>query len=304
MPSAPDPASEPAGRRPWVVPALIALLCLVWGSTWWAIRICLLDQPPLSSAALRFCIAGAAMAALAPALHRRERAPAPPVWLWVTAGGLNFASSYGVLYTVEQFVPSGIAAVLWAVFPLLMAISGQCVLGERLAARQLLGFVVSFGGIVCVFGSGLGGLGEAHLGYALLLFVSPVVSAIGTTLVKRYGSGTSSVLLNRNGMLLGAAILAIAAFASEQPLAMAWTTRGVLATLYLALLGTAMTFGVYFWLLRTAPASLLSLITYVSPVLAMLLGAVVGDGDPSAGAWLGTLLVAVGIALVVVRRRR
>ncbi len=303
MPSAPELAPPDATRR-WLVPALIALLCLIWSSTWWTIRICLLDQPPLSSAALRFCVASLAMTALAGPLHRRERAPAPPPWLWATAGTCNFAGSYGVLYTAEQYVPSGVAAVLWGIFPLLMAISGLCFLGERLTARQLLGFVVSFGGIVCVYGSGLGGLDAAHSGAALLLLVSPFVSAIGTTLVKRYGSRSSSVLLNRNGMLLSAALLTLAAFVREQPLAMAWTARGVGATLYLALVGTATSFGIYFWLMRTAPASLLSLITYVCPALAMLLAAAVGDGETTAGTWLGTALVAAGIALVVARRGR
>lgn len=297
------PAAEPLARpAPLAVPLQIALLCAIWGSTWWAIRLCLADQPPLSSAALRFAIAGAAMALLAPGLCRREAAPPPPTWLWVLAAGTNFAGSYGVLYVAETVVPSGIAAVLWAVFPLLMAGSGVWWLGERLRPRQLLGFVVAFGGIVTVFAGNLGGA-AGRPDMAALLLLSPVVSAVGTTLVKKYGSGTSSVRLNRNGMLLGAALLGAAAFLREDPLAMAWTWRGTVALLYLALFGTALAFGVYFHLLRTAPASMLSLITYVTPVLAMLLAAMVGDGAMDAAAWLGTLLVTAGIALVVRRPR-
>lgn len=82
---------------------------------------------------------------------------------------------------------------------------------------------------------------------------------------------------------------------------MAWTPRAILATLYLALLGTAMTFGIYFWLLRTAPASMLSLINYVIPVLAMLFAALVGDGEHGLAAWSGAGLVVLGVALVVRR---
>lgn len=290
MPSAPD-----AQPRPLVVPALIALLCLIWGSTWWAIRVCLEVQPPLSSAALRFLVAGAAMAALAPALRRVDRAPPPPAWLWLATGTLSFAGSYGVLYVAEQTVPSGAAAVLWAVFPLLMASSGVAWLGETLAARQWLGFLVSFAGIVTVFGSDLGG----GVGGALLLLVSPVISAIGTTLVKKFGRGTSSVLLNRNGMLFGALLLAAAAAANESPLHVQWTWRAAAATLYLAVPGTAVTFGAYFWLLQRVPASRLALISYVTPVLAVALGALVGDGAFGAPLAAGTLLVVAGIALVV-----
>lgn len=287
--------------RPLVL-SLVALLCAIWGSTWFAIRICLHDQPPLCSAALRFVVAGLVMAALAPRLRKLENAPPPPRWLWLVTGATNFAGSYGILYAAEASVPSGIAAVLWAIFPLLMAGSGVLWLGERIAPRQWLGFVVAFAGIATVFGGDRGG-GDARVGPALLLLLSPIVSAVGTTLVKRCGGGTSSVLLNRNGMLFGAVLLVAAAAALEDPAAMGWTPPAVLATLYLAVFGTATSFGVYFWLLRKAPASQLSLISYVTPVLAMGLGAAVGDGAMDAAAWVGTALVTGGVALVVRRAR-
>ncbi len=291
-----DTPVPPLHARSFVVPALIALLCVVWGSTWWAIRIALLDQPPLTSAALRFLVAGLATSAAAPLLRRVDHARPPPTWLWLATGATSFAGAYGILYVAEQTVPSGVAAVLWAIFPLLMAASGVLVLGERLGARQRAGFVVSFGGIVVVFARGLD-VGAA--GAALLLLASPIVSAAGTTLVKRFGKGTSSVLLNRNGMLFGAALLAVAALVREDPAAMVWSWRGVGATAYLALMGTALTFGVYFWLLQRVPASRLSLISYATPVLAVALGAIVGDGTFGWPLAAGTLLVVAGIVLVV-----
>ena len=286
----------------WTTSLAIALLCAVWGSTWYGIRICLEEQPPLTSCAVRFLVAALAMAALAPWLHRRERAPAPPTWLWCASGLTTFGGGYAILYVAELVVPSGPAAVLWGIFPLLMAASSVLFLGEKLARRQVLGTFVAFAGIVTVFGGGLGDIDSGNLGYSLLLLMSPFVACAGTTLVKKYGSNTSSVLLNRNGMFFGSALLLLLAFSLEQPLATEWTTRGVLALLYLALLGTTMTFGVYFWLLRTTPASKLALVAYVAPVVAMLLGAAMGDGAIDANAWLGAALVVLGIVLVVTRR--
>lgn len=285
------------------VPLAIGLLCLIWSSTWYGIRICLQEQPPLTSAAIRFLVAGLAMAAVAPWLRARENVPSPPAWLWLTAGLLSFSGSYGILYFAEQFVPSGIAAVLWGIFPLLMAVSGMLFLGERLGMRKLLGMLIAFGGILLVFGGGLGGIDVDNAHYALVLLLSPVVSAVGTTLIKKFGSGTSSVVLNRNGMLVGSLCLAAAALMLEQPLDATWSPRGVLALAYLALFGTALTFGIYFWLLRTTPASRLALITYVTPVLAMVLAAAVGDGDMDGNAWAGTVAVALGIVLVVSKGR-
>ena len=293
-------------NRSLLVPSLIAMLCLIWGSTWWAIRLCLCledRQPPLSSAAMRFLVAGLVMAAVVPLLRRVDRAPPPPTWLWLVCGATNFAGSYGVLYVAEQTVPSGVAAVLWAIFPLLMAGSGVFVLGERMRVVQGLGFLVSFLGIVVVFAGDLGKSENGALGAALLLLLSPLVSAFGTTLVKKYGQSTSSVLLNRNGMLFGALPLVIGAFAFESPLQVAWTLKGTLANLYLAVFGTALTFGTYFWLLQRVSASRLSLISYVTPVLAVVLGVVVGDGELSLALAIGTLLVVMGIVLVVQKRQ-
>ncbi|MGC6487234.1 MAG: DMT family transporter [Planctomycetota bacterium] len=295
------PAAAHASRPSVATAVMIALLCVVWSSTWWAIRVCLEEQPPLSSCAARFLIAGAAMACISPWLRRRERAPAPRAWLWVVCGLSNFGAGYGVLYLAETVVPSGIAAVLWAIFPLLMAASATCFLGERLRLAQWLGFAISFAGIVVVFSGDLGGVDDRNVGYAWLLLLSPLIAAFGTTLVKKYGSDASSVVLNRNGMLVGAALLTAWAFVREDPLAMAWSPRAIAATLYLALLGTTMTFGVYFWLLRTAPASMLSLINYVIPVMAMAFAALVGDGQHGPAAWTGAALVVLGVALVVRR---
>lgn len=297
MPTATD--SPPRTR---LVPFLIVLLCAIWGSTWWAIRLCLAAQPPLSSAALRFVLAGLAMAIATPHLLRLDPKPAPATWLWLATGTCSFAGSYGVLYVAERVVPSGIAAVLWAIFPLLMAASGVFVLGERLRPAQLGGIVVSFLGILTVFGGDLGADGARDpnlLGMALLLLLSPCVSAIGTTLVKKFGQGTSSVLLNRNGMLFGALLLAVVAFTFESPLAMRWTLPTTVATIYLAVFGTTLTFGAYFWLLQRVPASRLAMISYVTPVLAVVLGVIVGDGTADRWLWLGTALVVIGVALVV-----
>jgi drug/metabolite transporter (DMT)-like permease len=296
-PAPPSPIPPSPGR----VSLSVLVLCLVWSSTWWAIRLSLLDLPPCTAAAARFLFAGALMTGAASALRGREHGTAPPPWLWVTMAVCNFAASYGILYATETVVPSGIAAVLWAVFPVLMAVSGHLFLGERVRPRQALGFLIATAGTVTMFCGDLGGQHEALLLPALLLLASPIVSAVGTTLVKRHGQGHSSLLLNRNAMLLGGALLAGAALLLERPATAVWSPRAIVATVYLGAVGTALTFGLYFWLLRWAQASRLGLISYVTPSLALLFGWLVGDGTLDAATLAGGGLVAVGIALVVSR---
>ena len=291
--------SAPSAAR---INLLIALLCLIWGSTWIVIKEGLADLPPLSSAGARFALAAAAMCALSPLLARRVGGARPAAWLWITLGTLNFAVSYGLVYQAETVLPSGLVSLLWSVFPLLMAASGHWFLpGERLTLRRLAGFALGFLGVLVLFRTDVRASGPGAAGAAALLLCSPLVSAIGQTLVKRHGAGTSSVLMNRNGMLLGAVLLLAAGHWLERGAEIAWTPTAIWCTAYLALVGTVLTFGIYFWLLRYAPSYRLSLIAYVTPAIALSLGSLLG-GEPFTGATLaGSALVLLGVVLVVRR---
>ncbi|MBK8980128.1 MAG: EamA family transporter [Planctomycetes bacterium] len=301
---APADRSSPS---PLLVQALVALLCLLWGSTWLVIREGLRDLPPLTSAGVRFAISFAVMVALAPALHRRETGDCPPAWLWSVVGTLNFAASYAIVYTTETVLPSGLTSVLWAVFPLMMAVAGHAVLGEIMRPAQWLGFGLGFIGVCLLFVTDLDDverLGPDAVPAALLLFVSPLVSAVGQTCLKRFGSGASSILLNRNAMGLGAAWLLGAALAFERDATVRWTPTAIGSIVYLALFGTVTTFSLYFWLLRHAPATRLSVIAFVTPLIALTLGWVFGGETITAATATGAALVVLGVALAVVPRGR
>ncbi|GAB4158489.1 MAG: DMT family transporter [Planctomycetota bacterium] len=289
---------------PLAIALLFSFLCLVWSSTWLAIRYGLRDLPPYTSAALRFAIAGGLMAALAGPLRRLEGGTPPPLGLWSALGILNFAVSYGLVYYCEQagLLPS-IACVLWAVFPLMMALSGRLFLGERLRPGQVFGFVSSFGGVVYLFRTDLSSMGSETIPLALLLLGSPLVCAVGTTLLKKYGAGSSSVLVNRNAMLTGALLLGAFALWREHDAEFHWTGRAVLCLCYLSLFGTFLSFGIYHWLLRWTSASKMSLIAVITPALALLLDWAVGLLQPTWSLLSGTALILAGTMLVVRRVR-
>lgn len=279
--------------------ALVALLCGVWGSTWLVIRGGLRDLPPFTSAAARFWVAAAVMSLVAWPMARREGGGRPPTWLWAASGLLNFAGSYGVVYWCETRLPSGLVAVLWGVFPMLMAVSAHVFLpGERLRAGSWAGFAFGFAGLIVLFENDVQAVGAGAVPAALLLFVSPLVSTAGTTLIKRFGSGASSVLMNRNAMFVGAAALSTLALLTERGSVSRWTPAAIGSVAYLALAGTALTFGIYFWLLRFADAHKLSLIAYVTPAIALTLGWSVGGEPLRLSTLAGTALVLAAVVLV------
>ena len=147
-----EPADDPGGPGLLVTNLSIALLCLVWGSTWFVIREGLEDLPPFTSAGARFALAAAIMFCVSPVLARREGGRVPPLGLVFVMGLMNFAASYGIVYWSETRLPSGLVALLWAVYPMLMGAIGHVYLpGESLVPRQWLGLGVGFLGVLLLF---------------------------------------------------------------------------------------------------------------------------------------------------------
>jgi drug/metabolite transporter (DMT)-like permease len=276
------------------------MMCLVWGSTWLVIREGLDDVPPFTSAAVRFAVAGIAMLGLTALIGRKEGGIAPSRSLWVVLGVTNFAVSYGIVYRTETILPSGLVSLLWGVFPMLTALGAHWYLpGERLKGRQWLGFGLGFAGLVLLFVTDLRHFGPNGIPAALGLFVSPVVSAAGSLYVKKHGKATNSLALNRNAMLLGAAVLGVMALVTERDAEARWTLGAMGSVAYLALMGTVLTFGLYFWLMRFIDAHKLSLIAYVTPAIALTLGPLV-RGEPVRQSTIGgAACILCGVVLVV-----
>ena len=282
--------------------ALLAVLCAVWGTTWLVVKWGLRDLPPFGAAGVRFAMVAAAMAVVAPWLRRREGGGAVPGWLALVLGATNFAGSYAIVYFGETVLPSGLVSTLWAIFPLLMAVGGHFFLeGERLRLRTALGFLLGFGGVALLFWKDLGQFGPSAVPVALLVLAAPTVSAVGNIAVKRWGSGASAVVLARDSMLVAAILLGALALVFERDRPVRVTPAALAGLAYLSLVGTCLTFGVYLWLLRHMAASRLSLIAFVTPAVALLLGWAV-DAEPLH--WhtlLGAALILGGVALGAAR---
>ncbi|MCB9892135.1 MAG: EamA family transporter [Planctomycetes bacterium] len=295
----PLPGAGPSRRTTaWVV----ALLCLIWGSTWIVIAQGLKDLPPLTSAAARFLLAACGMTIVAGTIGRRESGERPGWRLSLVMGTLNFGASYGIVYWSETVLPSGLVSLLWAVFPIMMAVLGSFYLeGDRLVPRQWAGFALGFLGVFVLFRTDLAHLPDGAVAAGSILLLSPLVSAFGNAYVKKHAGGVRSLVLNRNGMAIGAVLLSTLAFVCERDAQVAWTPSAIASILYLALVGTVSTFGLFFWLLRYAPASQMSLIAYVTPVVALTLGTLVGGEPFHLHTLAGAALVLVGV-LIAVRR--
>jgi drug/metabolite transporter (DMT)-like permease len=298
------PSEAPKAPRRAVVLALIALLSVVWGSTWLVIAKGLHDMPPFTAAASRFVLAGFVMVLIAPALARREGGTRPPRSVVVVQGLCQFTGNFALVYLVETVLPSGLVSLLWATFPLMMALTGHFITkSEPLAGRQWLGLFVALLGVIALFWTDVSSIGPRAVGMAFLLLLGPASVTFSTTLTKRRAAGASSALLNRDSMLLGAVGLSLLALIFEEPASVRVTPTAVASIVYLAILGSVVTFGAYLWLLRSIPAYRLSLVSYITPVFALVLGASFGGEPLGASTVSGAALVLAGVALTLRSRR-
>lgn len=281
---------------------LYGTLVLIWSSTWVAIKIGLEDVPPLLSAGVRFSIAGAGLLLLAKALGRSLRTDGR---LAAIMGLLPFATAYGLIYWGEQYVPSGLAAVLFGVMPLYSAgIASVALADEPLRARLVAGICVAISGLALAFGESLA-LGDAK--WALLAAtacaVAPLAAAIGNVSIKRRGEGVDPIVLNGWAMLGGGALLLATSAPTEDWGATAVTAQAVGSVAYLALIGSAVPFVTLTRLLRELPAVTMSYIALLLPFGALAFGAALYDERVTAAAVGGALLVASGLLIAQWPRR-
>jgi drug/metabolite transporter (DMT)-like permease len=276
---------------------LYILLCLIWGTTWLVIKVGYGGLGPFNVAAIRFFVAGGVLAAIIPVLH----VPWPrgsQEWTVVAWVGLTmFAADYGLIYWAEQYIDSGLTAVLFAVMPIVtIFLAHFFVPDNRLTRRKLIGTLLAFGGIVALFGE------RVHIDPAAVWPMAAVVAAavfasVATIVSKNIGASLHPAALNAPAMLLGAGALSAVSLATGSGFRLPPDTSTWGAILYLAVAGSVISFLAYFSLLKEWSVTSLSFISIFTPAIALLLGLALLDEHPTALTALGGILILVGVTV-------
>ncbi len=256
----------------------------------------------MSGVALRFAIAAVVLFLLAYFLKVRIGTSTRERVLWLVNGILSFCITYGVIYWAEQWVPSGLAAVLAATFPLFVAPLAHFILpDERLRRAEILGILVGFAGVGVIFSEDYSALGGKQVLVAsAVILLAPLATAVANVIIKRWGAGIHPFSLTAVPMAMAAGVMGAVALAFERQATFIWSPSSIGALLYLAIFGSVVTFTLYFWLLSHMPAKRLALIAYVIPVVAVGIGAL--RGEPlTLRTLVGAVLVVGGTALAVHR---
>ncbi len=294
-------------RRPaWKTLLAFAIIYFVWGSTFLAIRIGVMEVPPLLLAAMRFLIAGLILYGWM--IARSE--PSPSRRQWTSAAILAFlifVIDYGLLFWAERRVPSGAAAVMMATIPVFIALSEILFLQtQRLTLRLVLALLVGIGGVAVLMSRSLnlGGAPIDKVG-AVALIIGSMSWSVAAILTRKLELPPSKVMSSGAQMLVGGVMLTLTAavlgeFHNFHPSAV---SRGAwLSLLYLIVAGSLIGFTAYVWLIHHESPTKVGTYAYVNPVVAVVLGYFLGGEPLGLRTILGTLFVLVSVVMITTTR--
>ncbi len=279
----------------WIV------VCLVWGTTYLGIRVALETVPVALLAGLRWAGAGVLLAALLPLFG--ERLPHPRTWGPIAIAGFLMAviGNGGVVWA-EQYVASGLAAVVVAMVPFwTVLIEAALPKGEKLTARTLIGLGIGFLGIVVLVWPELrfgGEEGRMFIAGVIALQIACFGWALGTSYTKRNAIGGSPLGASAMQMLLSGVMLIAIGTATGEWSRLSFNGRTAGAMIYLVLCGSIVGYSAYVYALKYLPISTVSLYAYVNPIIAVILGTLLLSEPFSMRIVLASALVFAGIAVV------
>ena len=272
------------------------LLCLIWGSTWIVIRFGLESLTPMFSAGVRFAVASAFIFLLMKIKNISIHTDRVAIRLYILMGFISFVVAYGLVYWAEQFVPSGMAAVLFAVYPFLVVIFSYIRMqGEHIGIYKIIGTLLGFSGIVVIFSDSFTGDFTEYILGMLAVVLSGIVQAWVAVSVKKFGNHLNPLSMNFIPMLIAGISLIIIALFAEDLSKSRVDANAVLSILYLAFFGTVITFTSFYWLIKKINIVILSLVAFITPIVALILGFFFYNEELSFRHFIGTALVLTGV---------
>lgn len=273
-------------------------LCLIWGSTWLAIRVVVRDVPPFEAVAVRFLAAGALLLGMA-FLQKRPWPADTGEWNAILILTLTImALPYALLFWAEQYVTSSMSAVLFSASPLAVSLITPVMMHRKVPRRAVYAMVMAFGGILVLFYQNPSSDRRVIIGGAAVL-VSMLLTSWSVVYAKRRLRNVDPVVATGLQSLLGSVVLFWGTWSLEAHRHAIWSRRAVFAMAFLTIFGSAAAFVIYFWLLKKLQPYQLSTISLIIPLVAILLGLLDGDRIPLL--MLLAVLVVLGCVWSVLR---
>jgi drug/metabolite transporter (DMT)-like permease len=282
------------------------VLCLLWGTTWAFIKIGLLDLPPITFASARFILAALILAVVI----KLQKLPLPHTakdWKLIALTGImQFAVNYSLVFWSEQHISSGLAAVLQAMITVFGLVLAWIFLpAERITWLKVFAVILGIVGVAVIFIEQLQINSVLAFAGCVAIVVGAYAAAQASILIKAKGGAFHPASLVFGQMICGIPFIVIYALAAEgNPLAMNWSWRAVGCVLYLTIFGTIAAFWLYYWLLSKIESTKAMMISLVTPLIAVVIGAIFLDEKLPPQTFFGGVLILASIGLIVFRKKK
>jgi len=280
-------------------------LCLIWGSTWYFIKITLnAGMPPMYGVGIRFFFSGLLFFLIL--LLRKESIPInkQSIKLYLSFALLNFSLSYGITYWATQYVYSSISAIIWGLFPAVTSLIAHFMIpndpNERLTQNKLLALGIGFIGLAIISSNQTIDFSSNSSIGILLLICAVVAAAYPSVLYKKHSKEVNHYQMNAVCQLItGVVMLSLSYFIeTEDTMQLVWTNELILSTIYLIVLGGVVSWGIYFWLYQHLTVTQVTYVAIFPPIIAIIMGWIFLNEVLTIKEIIGTIFILSGSVLI------
>ncbi len=266
-------------KNSWLAYAALAVVCVLWGTTFLGIRIGVMDIPPFLFAALRLTIAGLLLTLVMMFIVKVKLPSKEIILVQAFAGFCLFTLGNGLIGVAEIYISSGITAIVCAMIPIWVTIINLGTSNdERPTLPVFLGLAIGLSGIVLMFGANVNEFSNSNYVWSIvLIFVANMGWSFGSVWKKRKNAVNNSNTFMKAGlqMLFGGLFLFIGSIVFDDYSTIRWTSSALWALGYLIMFGSIIAFACFSYALKKLPVTIVSLYAYINPIVAVLLGTLI-----------------------------
>lgn len=288
-------------KNSWLAYTALAVICVLWGTTFVGIRIGVMDIPPFLFAALRLGIAGIVLSSIVMFVQKVKMPSRKVVLVQALAGFLLFTLGNGLIGVAELHISSGVTAIICAMIPIWVTLINLRSNDERPTFPMFLGLAIGLSGIVLMFGDSVNDFSKpAYVWSIVLIFVANMGWSFGSVWIKKKNTDpTNNTFMNAGlQMFFGGVFLAIASLLFDDYSTLKWTTSAVGALVYLIVFGSVIAFACFSYALKKLPVTIVSLYAYINPIVAVLLGTLILGEKFNTRIAVAMLITVAGIYIV------
>lgn len=288
-----------------LVPIAYFIVCFFWGISWLAIQLSLPSFPPFFNAGLRFLFTAIIIFLIAVIFKFKVSFDKESLRIYIFMGLFCFTVPFAFVYWAEQYIPSSLASILFGMYPfMVMLFSYFFISKESFGLNKIVGIVIAFCGLIVIFSEGLRiNFQEYFLGM-LAVFISATTQGAMAVYLKKKAEKLNPMTMNMIPAFFAAIILFTLGVSFEGISSINFKWSAFLMILFLAFFATVLTFTAYYWLLKRVNVVILSLTSFITPIVSIIFGWLLNDEKLTTNIFYGSGMILFGILFVNLKFRK